>query len=129
MKPAFLLAIILLIAWSCSTVKNTPKTSAIVEKNSQDSTEYELVIIDNHFENWYLLNYSDAKDRTDEYYHNKNLVAVSNWNEYFRGGKYTGVIDSYIFYEPHIDYGIEVNRRLFWYFKFVEDYYKIKLFW
>jgi hypothetical protein len=129
MKPAFFLAIIMLIAWSCSPVKNTPKTSAIVEKSSQDSTLYELVIIDNHFEKWYLLNYSDAKDRSDEYYRSKNLYAVSNWNEYYREGKYAEVIDSYVNYQPEIDYGIELNRKLYWYFKFVEEYYKIKLFW
>ena len=129
MKPAFFIAIIALLIWSCSPVKNSSKTSAIVLKNSHDSTEYEIVIIDNHFEQWYQLNYSEAKDRTDEYYHSKNLIAVLNWNDYYWGGKYIEVVDSYINYQPQIDYGIEVNRKLYWYFKYVQENYKIKLFW
>jgi hypothetical protein len=38
------------------------------------------------------------------------------------------VIDSWINYQPQIDYGIDVNRKLYWYFRFVEDYYGIRLF-
>jgi hypothetical protein len=129
MKPAFFLGMITLLIWSCSPVKNVSKSSAVLTPNIKDSTEYELVIIDNHFDQWYQLNYSEAKDRTDEYYHSKNLVAVYNWNDYYQRGKDIEVIDSYINYQPQIDYGIEVNRKLFWYFKYAEDYYGIRLFY
>jgi hypothetical protein len=117
------------LAWACSQGREAVKTSAALVPESQDSTIYELVINDIHFDNWYLLNYSDAKDRTEEYYHSKNLIAVSNWNYIYRMGQHYDVIDSYINYEPQLDYGIEVNRRLYWYFAFVEDYYDVKLFW
>jgi hypothetical protein len=129
MKPVFFITILALAIWACSPVKNASKTAAVVSKNSQDSTEYELMIIDIHFDQWYQLNYSEAKDRTEDYYHNKNMVAVYTWNDLYRRGKYMEVIDSYIDYQPQIDYGIEVNRKLFWYFKFVEDYYGIRLFY
>jgi hypothetical protein len=129
MKPAFFLGILSLLIWSCSPVRETARTSAVVAPNSQDSTEYELIIDDIHFEQWYLLNYSESKDRTDDYYHSKNLVAAYNWNDYYRGGKYIGIIDSYVNYEPQIDYGIELNRKLFWYFRFVQEYYKVKLYY
>jgi hypothetical protein len=38
------------------------------------------------------------------------------------------IIESYIDYRPNIDYGIEVNRKLFWYFKYVKSKYGINLF-
>lgn len=129
MKPVYLIIMIAFLAWACSQGREAVKTSAALVPESQDSTIYELVINDIHFDNWYLLNYSDAKDRTEEYYHSKNLIAVSNWNYIYRMGQHYDVIDSYINYEPQLDYGIEVNRRLYWYFAFVEDYYDVKLFW
>ena len=128
MKPVFYISLIVLLAWACSPARNVSKTSAKVEPDPADSTQYELVIIDIHFDSWYTLNYSDAKDRTDEYYHSKNLVAASRWNDYYRRGKYIDVVDSYLDYQPQIDYGIELNRKLYWYFSFVEEYYGIKLF-
>lgn len=128
MKPSILVSVIALLVWSCSTVKNTSETSAKLNRTPADSTEYELVITDIHFDSWYTMNYSDAKDRTNEYYHSKNLVAASRWNDYYRRGKYIDVVDSYLDYQPQIDYGIELNRKLFWYFTFVEDNYGINLF-
>lgn len=117
------------MVWACSPLKEASKTSATLASNSQDSTEYEVFIDDLKFDQWYLMNYSEAKDHSNEYYHSKNLVAVSNWNDYYRKGRYIQFMDSYINYEPQIDYGIEVNRKLYWYFKFVQDTYKIRLFW
>jgi len=53
---------------------------------------------------------------------------VANWNDYYRTGKHSQVIDSNINYQPNLDYGIEVNRKLYWYFKYVQEEYKIRLF-
>jgi hypothetical protein len=129
MKRVFFLGtMIFLLAWACSPLKNASKSSALIEPDPKDSTEYDLVISDIHFDQWYMLNYSEAKDRTDEFYHSKNLVAVANWNGLFQRGQYLEVIDSWINYQPQIDYGIDLNRKLYWYFKFVEDYYGIRLF-
>jgi hypothetical protein len=129
MNLRFYLGIIALLIWACSPVKEASKTSATVTHDSLDSTGYELLIIDPHFDQWYLINYAPEKDHSNDYYRNKNLIAVANWNDYYRTGKYGGVIDSYIDYWPGIDYGIEVNRKLFWYFKFIKEYYGIHLFW
>jgi hypothetical protein len=129
MKSFIIILFSALLTVACTSTKNASKTSAIVEPVSQDSTEYELVIIDNHFDQWYMLHYSEARDRTEEYYHSKNQVAVQNWNDYYRHGRYIDIIDSYINYQPQIDYGVELNRKLYWYFKYVEDYYGVKLYY
>jgi hypothetical protein len=129
MKPLYFFGILVLLAMACAPAKQATKTSATISPADQDSTQYELIIDDIHFDQWYQLNYSESKDRTGEFYHSKNLVAVERWNDYYRSGKYINAVDSYINYQPQIDYGIEVNRKLYWYFKFVEDYYGVKVFW
>jgi hypothetical protein len=126
MKKLLFPVFILLLAWSCSSMQKTEssdKHSVIIS----DSTEYEITIIDPEFDLWYLLNYSEAKDRTNEYYRSKNQVGVINWNDYYNRGRYQRVIENYIYFDNSIDYGIEVNRKLYWYFKYAEDKFKIRL--
>jgi len=127
MKLSIYMGIMALLVWACSPAKESVKTSAELKESEIDSTEYDIVIIDPHFDQWYLLNYNEAKDHANEYYRGKNYLAVSNWNDYYRRDRFSNVVNNYIYYEPHIEYGIEVNRKLYWYFKYVEEEYGIKL--
>jgi len=128
MKVIFFTGTMALLIWACSPVKEATKTSANLVHSSQDSADYEILIIDNTFDQWYLMNYSPARDNSNDYYRSMNLIAVANWNDYYRNGRYTQVIDSEINYHPETDYGIEVNRKLYWYFKFLTTNYGIRLF-
>jgi hypothetical protein len=129
MKFCFYIGIMVLLFWACTPVKVATKTSATLTHDSLDSTEYELLIIDPNFDRWYLMNYTPSKDHLNDYYRDKNLIAVANWNDHYRTGRYSGIIDSFIDYSPGIDYGIELNRKLYWYFKYIKDNYGIRLFW
>jgi hypothetical protein len=127
MKKLIFSLFVLLIVWSCTPSQKSGSS----ERHStikSDSTEYEITIIDNDFDQWYLINYSPAKDYSNEYYRGKNQVAVINWNDYFTRNRYHRVIEDYIFYDNSVDYGIDVNRKLYWYFKYIEDVSKIRLF-
>ncbi|MDX9905480.1 MAG: DUF6146 family protein [Bacteroidales bacterium] len=123
MKKAVILFITVITAAACTSVKNTGS----IDLNTSDSTVYEITIIDNQFDNWYLMNFSPAEDRSNEYYRSMNNLAVSNWNQYYNSGRYKRVIDSYIDYWPTVDYGIELNRKLYWYFKYIEESSGIRL--
>ncbi len=126
MKKLLFPVFILLLAWSCSSLHkagSSDKHSVIIS----DSSEYEITIIDTEFDLWYLLNYSEAKDHTNEYYRSKNQVGVINWNDNYNRGRYQRVIENYIYFDNSIDYGIEVNRKLYWYFKYTEEKFKIRL--
>jgi hypothetical protein len=127
MKTLLILGVLAIMAWSCSPAKQTGKSFAIIKEINQDSSEYEVVIIDPAFDHWYLVNYGPAKDYPNHYYKNKNQVAASNWNYYFRSGKYREIINGELNYLPETEYGIDVNRKLYWYFKFIEENYKIRL--
>jgi hypothetical protein len=79
------------------------------------------------FDRWYVGHYSPALERTNEYYRSMNSQGVINWNHYFTRNRYSTVIGSYISYNPSVDYGLEVNRRLYWYFRFIEENFRIRL--
>ena len=126
MKKLLIPLFVLLLAWSCSpSQKISSSGKPPVIKN--DSTEYGIIIIDTGFDHWYLMNFSQPKDRSNEYYRGRNQVGVGNWNDYFTRNRYPRTIDSSIEYDYSVDYGIEVNRKLFWYFKYTEDKLKIRL--
>jgi hypothetical protein len=42
-------------------------------------------------------------------------------------GRYNRIIGSYINWNPTTDYGIEINRRLYWYFVYYEETFRIRL--
>lgn len=128
MNTRVFIGILILLVWACSPVRETAKTSALLTPKSQDSTEYEITVIDFGFDQWYQLNYSPSKDLSNEYYRYKNIEAVAAWNDYYRSGRFSRVIESSINYWPDIDYGIEVNRILYWYFRYVTEKYDIRLF-
>jgi hypothetical protein len=128
MKSLISSMFLLILAWSCSPSQKTGAT----EKHSiikSDSTEYEITIIDPDFDHWYLLNFSPAKDYNNLYYRGKNQVAVNSWNNYFTRNRYHRVIENYIYYDNSVDYGMDVNRKLYWYFKYTEETFKIRLFY
>ena len=125
MKNLLIPAFLVLLIWSCNPSQHVSKSS--VHKIALDSTEYEISITDPGFNTWYLLNYSPSKDYGNEYYRSKNQLGVNNWNDYFTHGRYHKAIDCFINYYPSIDYGIEVNRKLYWYFKYSEEKSGIRL--
>ena len=125
------LSIIGIMLWSCgpSPIKNTSNTNEEPVVIANDSLEYEIIIIDPGFTTY--LN-SIAKPEgyySQTYLENKNRLYVINWNYraqnplQFNPNIYENVID----YSPHIDYGYEVNYKLFNYFEFAQRKYKMSL--
>jgi hypothetical protein len=128
MKNILFFGIAALVFWACSTGKEASRSSVSLSRDGQDSTEYEILIIDPGFDQWYALNYSPAKDYMEEYYHGKNILAAARWNEYYLNGRYRNVVASTVDYRPEVDYGMEVNRTLYWYFRYAETTYQVPLF-
>lgn len=128
MKNLILFSFLLFVVFSCKQQKEISNTKAITQTVTIDSTEYEILIIDPDFDTWYLVNYAPSLDRSNDYYRLKNTVAVNNWNHFYMGGRYNSVIGSHIHYVPSTDYGIEVNRKLYWFFKYYEDKFRVPLF-
>jgi hypothetical protein len=128
MKYIVFLVLSAAILIGCHTPGNMAHTGkkAIIAK-SQDSTEYEVVVFDTEFDTWYLINFNRVLDMSNDYYRSMNNLAVSRWNSYYTSGRYSRVVENYLDYDYNIDYGIEVNRKLYWYFKFVQEHDHLRL--
>jgi len=123
----FWLGIILLIA-ACSTQKGLVTVkSNIGESSVDDSLEYALETFDGKFESWYQLHNSPAMYRSQQYYENWNRQYVSAWNYNAMSGRKNSFFEPIVGYEFNVDYGIEINHELFYYFQYVEQVLKIQI--
>ncbi|NCA85823.1 MAG: hypothetical protein EOM83_09645 [Clostridia bacterium] len=108
--------------------QNHPKSSAdSLSIKPGDSTEYEITIIDPGFDSWLITNAKPRWYYSNEYYHNKNIFLVSKWNNRVRETMHREPFENLIDYSPNIDYGLEVNYQLYWYFRYIENEYNIDL--
>ncbi|GAB1418960.1 hypothetical protein MASR2M12_17250 [Bacteroidales bacterium] len=130
MKTFLLFFALLALATSCQSTKKATTVSAPAStqiNEEADSLHHEILILDPEFEHWYLSRFSPAADRSNEFYLSMNRLGISNWNHYYSSGRYQRAISSYIDYQPFTDYGIEVNRKLFWYFSYIEEKFRVPL--
>jgi hypothetical protein len=126
MKKLIFLFLVLALASACSSTKTTALRHIETTVDS-DSLQHQIIIIDVAFEHWYFSHFSPAQDRSNEYYQSMNRLGTLNWNQYYNSGRYNRIINNYLNYETGTDYGIEVNRKLYWYFKYLESEFKIPL--
>jgi hypothetical protein len=128
MKKLLTLFGVLLMILSCSV----PKGVVTLEPNNndvtqEDSVEYELIVMDTGFETWYILQDSPARYRSQQYYEGWNRQYVSASNAYANQPYRRSFFQTIIGYVPNVDYGFELNHKLFYYFKYVEKVLKIPI--
>ena len=92
-----------------------------------DTTEYEILIVESGFESWMVTNAKPRWYYTNDYYRNKNQFYIIDWNNRVLSSMHALPFENRINYDPNIDYGLEVNYQLYWYFKFIENKYGIHL--
>ena len=112
---------------STKNKQNLEKEEPVVIAN--DSLEYEITIIDIGFntflnsiakpEGFYSQNYLEARNR----------VWVFEWNQRVRNPQQfnTSIYENTIDYQSNTDYGYDVNYKLFNYFLFAQQKYKMSL--
>ena len=123
-NKTLILFLFTIFSFSILSAQETADTIVFDLKN--DTTEYQLIIIDIGFESW-LATQKPANYHTNDYYRMWNLRYVSEWNYLYNSGRYPNYIESYVDYRPGIDYGIELNYKLYSYFQFFEEKHKITL--
>jgi hypothetical protein len=118
---------LILLGWACSTPKNAVKVKLNEVVAESDSISYELLTFDSKFESWYVLQNSPAKFRSQSYYENWNRQYVSAWNFNAVQPSKNNFFEPIVGYEPQVDYGFEINHKLFYYFQYVENELKIEI--
>ncbi len=92
-----------------------------------DDEEYELIIIDPGYDSWAVSYAKPINFYSPSYYENWNNIYVQAWNEKvsqvarYRAADFP--FENYIDYNPAIDYGVELNYKLYTYFQYIESIY------
>lgn len=115
---AFILAVFLV---SCSSPKQlTSKESPKIQASAQDSTQYQILFFDNNFETWFELNKRPESFYPESYYASQNRILSQQWNSAVISNNYQPPFSYEIDYDPNADYGLDVNYKLYYYFKYLE---------
>lgn len=127
MKYLGIILILGLLVTSCSgsrksTEQKSPngKKETVELKKSNDKEEYKVVVLDPGFESWYETHWSPATDRSESYYHSWNVQYVTAWNYKATHAGYANFFTSTINYNINKNYGLKVERKLYYYFRWVE---------
>ncbi|WP_147678784.1 DUF6146 family protein [Algibacter pacificus] len=125
---------------SCNTNKTTASKKIDDEKMANqklndtvtianDDLEYEIIIIEPGFNSWLVSQAKPEGYYSQQYLENRNYQYVIEWNQRvnqpsrFNPNLYELQID----YQNNIDYGYEVNYKLYNYFIFFQQRYKQRL--
>lgn len=138
--PFLIVTLYCLAFFSCGTQKEavaiTEDEKKIFDSKDEqpveiadEKTEYEIIIIEPGFYTWL-----NSIARPEGYYsqgwlESRNQILVTNWNQrvlqpqQFSSNLYELQID----YQPTIDYGYEVNYKLYYYFIYFQRKYRQRL--
>jgi hypothetical protein len=101
--------------------KGKDKLTMKADTVKTDSIEYELIITDPGFDSW-LATKPSMNFLSQAYYETWNRMYVTEWNiRYSQPQRYGTIYEDYIDYTPPIDYGLELNYKLYYYFLFFEE--------
>jgi hypothetical protein len=137
MKTLGLLLLICISIYSCKTTNNLVTTSdnatAAVANDTvriaNEEVEYEILIIEPGFNFWLQSIARPEGYYTQQFLETRNILYVTAWNNRvldpmrFDSNLYELQID----YNSSIDYGYEVNYKLYYYFIYFQLEYKQKL--
>ena len=111
------------LLWACAPSSRlvTPPASNVIDlSQNEEAEEYEVSVFDPGFETWFATTWNSSKDRSENYYAQWNNMYVSAWNYKVTQPNSSGFFENTINYDPTIDYGIEVERKLYYYFRWVD---------
>lgn len=136
MKNLILLLVLVVSFVGCNSTSKTSNSSINSEQKStdtvriaNDSLEYEIIIFDVGFSTWLATTARPEGYYSQSYLEGRNQIYVMEWNNRVnQPSRYnSNLYEMRIDYSPHIDYGYEVNYKLYNYFIYFQLYYKQQL--
>ncbi len=94
-----------------------------------EETEYEIIIIEPGFYTWLQSIARPEGYYSQSFLENRNAILVTNWNQrVLQPSMYNpNLYEMQINYDPNIDYGYEVNYKLYNYFVYFQRKYNQRL--
>ncbi len=138
MKASIYMLLVLGFLISCNTSKRIPTTTN-QEPNkitandtitiANDELEYEIIIIEPGFNSWLVSTAKPEGYYSQSYLETKNIFYVSEWNRrVLQPQRYNpNLYEMQIDYRHGIDYGFEVNYKLYNYFVYFQLKHKQQL--
>lgn len=137
MRSLYLILCIAFIAFSCHTTKDTQgfinKDGALKDQDTvriaNEALEYEILIIEPGFNSWLIGRAKPQGFYSQQYLEIRNRLWVTTWNNrvlnpsQYNPQLYEATVD----YQPQIDYGYEVNYKLYYYFVYFQQKYNQQL--
>jgi hypothetical protein len=126
---AVIIGISLLILSGCVTSNRmlAVKDKNLIDIRQEEGEEYELLVLDPGFETWFITTWSPAKDRSPAYYKMWNQRYVNAWNFNATRPHKHRFFDNMIQYDAMADYGMDVERKLYYYFRWVDTQLRIPI--
>lgn len=125
-KIFFIAVILLSVTLTITAQKTRADVSLRPDSTVTDSTEYELIVFDQGFETWFLLQPSNQHSK--EYYKSKNTLYADEWNRRYRMPlRYRDLYLAPVDYDPLTDYGYDIERKLYYYFRYFEKTNHVRL--
>ena len=118
---------VVMIASACGSGKSPGAVrygqNMIIDQGEED--EYEVQIFDTGFDRWFAIHSRPVGYHSPQFYETMNRQYVTAWNEKVVTNAFrrNSPFEQQINYDPSIDYGLEVNYKLYYYFKYIEDVY------
>lgn len=122
MKTLIRLSVFSLCVFLYLTVTGQTNTKLLVPEGDTtqgDEPEYELIVLSPGYET-YLATQLPMEYYTENYYKLWNQRYVIEWNNRFHFGPHRDLFEDEIFYNPLTEYGIELEYRLYHFFRFFE---------
>lgn len=136
MRSTIILLFLVLLMVCCKSSKTFDRTTPATAMTTQDtvriandSLEYEILIIEPGFNTWLATVAKPEGFYSQSFLENRNHLYVTEWNQRVRQPqRYNpNLYELQIDYYPHINYGYEVNYKLYNYFIYFQLTYKQRL--
>jgi hypothetical protein len=91
-----------------------------------EADTYELRIFDPGFDSWFNKVKKPESHYSQQYLESWNMKLVSQWNNLLNRSQQANCAPStYIHYDQTVDYGLTLNYRLFYYFRYMQRQCKL----
>ena len=131
----FIVSLVFGLLFSCNSNKNIsakdeqPKLESDTVRIANDEIEYEVIIIDPAFTNWFNSNARPRSFYSQSFLEARNIVWVTEWNRrVIMPSQYNpNLYEMQINYNAYTNYGFEVNYMIYNYLTFFQLHYNQRL--
>ena len=136
MKNLVLILVLVVSFIGCNSTSKTANSNNDITQKSQDtvriandSIEYEIIIIEPGFNSWLETRAKPKGFYSLSYLETRNQFFIMEWNNRVnQPNRYNpSLYEMRIDYSPHIDYGYDVNYKLYNYFIYFQLHYRQQL--